>query len=62
MSLPRFVAQKCSWTSEHEARVIDSAIPPFNGVKPADCEAVCLCADLETAELVARALNREMMQ
>jgi len=62
MSLPRYVASKCSWTSEHEAMVIDTTFAPFNGVKKSDFEAVCLCGDIESAEVIATALNREMMQ
>ena len=62
MTRPRFVATECGWQSDHEAMVVDTIARPFNGIRAAPFEAVCLCCDMETAELVARALNREMMQ
>ena len=63
MSLPRFVAvpPEPSWDIK-QAAVFDLAGPPIKGFKARSMVAVCFCHDVETAELIALALNREMMQ
>lgn len=62
MSLPRFRAAACSYLSDYEAKVIDTTSVVRKGLAPSNFESVCFCADMKTAEIIARALNREMMQ
>ena len=62
MSLPRFVAVPAEPHWDQQAAIIDLKGPAIEKNGQARNPVICQCHDIETAELIALALNREMMQ